>query len=119
MRQKLKNSRGETLVEVLVSTLICALSVALLFSAVLASRHMDETAQETDAKYYQALTKAERQLKDSEDRFSPASAVTVTVALKDPGAAATAKDDFISDTDVTFYGTNQLLSYAKKTGGGS
>ena len=38
MSEKLRNSRGETLVEVLASVLICALSVMLLLGAVSASK---------------------------------------------------------------------------------
>ena len=35
MRKKLRDNRGETLVEVLASILIAALSVALLFSSIM------------------------------------------------------------------------------------
>ena len=61
MREKLQSARGETLVEVLAAILICALSVALLFSAVMASARMDRMAQEAGIRYYQDLTRAERQ----------------------------------------------------------
>ena len=47
MREKLQSTRGETLVEALAAILICALSVALLFSAVMASARMDRLAQGT------------------------------------------------------------------------
>ena len=49
MSEKLRNSRGETLVEVLASVLICALSVMLLFGAVMASGRIDLQAQAADA----------------------------------------------------------------------
>ncbi len=45
MREKLRNSRGETLVEVLVSVLVCALSITLLAGAVTASANIDLRAR--------------------------------------------------------------------------
>lgn len=59
--KKLHNSRGETLVEVLASILIAALSVTLLFGCVMASSSMDRDAQERDREHYAALTAAEAQ----------------------------------------------------------
>lgn len=57
--KKLKDRRGETLVEVLASILIASVSVALLFGCVMASSHMDRRAGETDGDHYAALTAAE------------------------------------------------------------
>lgn len=57
--KKLRNNRGETLVEVMAAILISALSVALLFSCVTASFDMDKDAKELDKKHYEALTAAE------------------------------------------------------------
>lgn len=57
--KKLRNNRGETLVEVMASIVIAALSVALLFSCAMASSNMDRNAQDVDGKYYQALSAAE------------------------------------------------------------
>ena len=128
MRQKLRSSQGETLVEVLASILICALSIALLFGSVMASGHIDRTAQETDKQYYLDLTKAERQEEDPvktpdniADTFTPASATSVTVTLKDPPPAPGASaevDTLSSPADLTFYGTERLLSYAAVSGTG-
>lgn len=61
MKQKLRSCRGETLVEVLASVLIAALSVALLFGSVMASARLDDTARRQDSAYYQALSAAETQ----------------------------------------------------------
>lgn len=61
MSHKLKSQRGETLVEVMASLLIAALSVALLFTCVMASAGIDRTAREADEAYYKALTAAETQ----------------------------------------------------------
>lgn len=57
--RKLRNNRGETLVEVMASIVIAALSVALLFSCAMASSNMDRNARDVDGKYYQALSAAE------------------------------------------------------------
>ena len=62
MIKKLRNDRGETLVEVLASILIAALSVGLLFGCVMASSRMDSQARELDAEHYAALTAAELRL---------------------------------------------------------
>ena len=51
MSEKLRNSRGETLVEVLASVLICALSVMLLLGAVSASTSIGLQAQAADEDY--------------------------------------------------------------------
>lgn len=59
--KKLRDSRGETLVEVLASILIASLSVALLFGCVMASTNMDRDAKKLDKEHYKALTAAEMQ----------------------------------------------------------
>lgn len=113
MRHKLKSSRGETLVEVLASILICTLSIALLVGAVMASSRMDLQAREADEEYYAALTKAERQDKAPDgtpDSFTP-----------DPVLAVTVRNITGSTPDsltTSFYGTDRLFSYAAGTGGG-
>ena len=48
MWRKWNDSRGETLVEVLASVLICFLSVVLVFSMVMASGNMDQRAEAAD-----------------------------------------------------------------------
>ena len=60
MREKLKNSQGETLVEVLASVLVCSLSIMLLAGAVSASTSIDLQAQAADAEYYEVLSRAEQ-----------------------------------------------------------
>lgn len=59
--RKLKNDRGETLVEVLASVLIAALSVTLLFSCIMASARMNENAKAQDSVYYADFTNADAQ----------------------------------------------------------
>lgn len=59
MKNKLKSQKGETLVELLAAILISALSVALLMSGVAASIQMIRKSDETDDRFYQALSAAE------------------------------------------------------------
>lgn len=105
MKRKLKSTQGETLVEVLAAILIGALSVALLFSAVMASVNMDRTARETDSKYKQVLDAAEGQTTEFVPLVPPAADRKVTVA----NGSSEAK------VDVTFYGGDGALSYALNT----
>lgn len=61
MKRKVFDKRGEMLIEVLASVLIVSLSIALLFSCVMASYTVDRTAQKVDESYYVALDAAEKQ----------------------------------------------------------
>ena len=57
--RKRKDSRGETLVELLASILIAALSVALLFTCCMTAAAMGRDTREADGRYYEALSAAE------------------------------------------------------------
>lgn len=59
MCRKLKDHRGETLVEMLASILIAALAVALLFTCCMASVQMGGQARAADERYYENLSAAE------------------------------------------------------------
>lgn len=59
MCRKLKDNRGETLVEMLASILIAALAVALLFTCCMASVQMGGQARAADKRYYENLSAAE------------------------------------------------------------
>ena len=117
MSEKLRNSRGETLVEVLASVLICALSVMLLLGAVSASTSIDLQAQAADEDYYAALSKAERQSKvpggssetDIYDGLSGGTAITI---LSKDGSNVTIPAAGGSENGLHFYGASLLLSYA-------
>ena len=61
LREKLHSRRGETLVEVLASVLICALAVLLLVSFATVSTRINKNAQDSDETYYAALNDAEAQ----------------------------------------------------------
>lgn len=62
MIDKLKSQRGETLVETMASIIIAVLSVALLFTCVMAGAQIDRMAQDADVAYYADLTAAEMQM---------------------------------------------------------
>lgn len=115
MREKLRNSRGETLVEMLASVLVCSLSILLLFGAVAASTNIDLRAQEADGEYYAALTKAERQSKtpaggDAEaDTYSNLPGETTVSVVSDSGSVEIKPN---GTSQLHFYGTERLLSYA-------
>lgn len=101
MVRKLKSQRGETLVETMASIVIAALSVALLFTCVVTSVHLDHTAKRMDEAYYKALTAAETQ---AADEGHPAKNGTVSIA----GGSAE------MELDVTLYGGEGMYSYAAK-----
>jgi len=108
MRRKLKDCRGETLVELMASIVIASLSVTLVFGAIMASASLDRQALEADEKYYETLSRAERQ--GADDEFS-ASTGTVTVTN---GIGAMS-----AEPDVTFYGGEGAVSYALNTPSGT
>lgn len=115
MREKLRNSRGETLVEVLVSVLVCALSITLLAGAVTASANIDLRAQAADTEYYTALSKAERQSRTPAGGSSEADTYNslpgeTKVSVTSGGGSVEIEPDATSK--LYFYGTERLLSYA-------
>lgn len=104
MKRKLKSAQGETLVEVLAAILIGALSVALLFTAVMASVRMDEAARAVDEAYSAVLSKAEKQ----------ETAIADTEGILPADAKVIVKNDAIDKSagvSVTFYGGGDALSY--------
>lgn len=104
MREKLSSARGETLVEVMASILIGALSVALLFTAVTASVRMDRIAKAADAAYDTALNDAEAQTTPvAGTAIVPAGAHKVEVKNTDVTDAA--------EVGVEYYGGMGALSY--------
>ena len=116
MREKLRNSRGETLVEVLVSVPVCALSITLLAGAVTASANIDLRAQAADTEYYTALSKAERQSRtpaggsSEADTYNSLPGETKVSVTSGGGGSVEIEPDATSK--LYFYGTERLLSYA-------
>ena len=100
--KKLRNDRGETLVEVLASILIASLSVTLLFGCVMASSKMDRDAKGQDEKYYAALTAAEEQNSSLPGSF--------TAKIKQVVAGGYAPE---KDLHINIYGGDGLYSYKR------
>lgn len=100
MTEKLKDSRGESLVEVLACVLVCTPSIALLFGSVMSSGNIGLQAQSADKEYYEALSKAERQAETD----SAGADGSLTVRNAD-GPSKTIPN-------IRFYGSERLLSYA-------
>lgn len=107
MDRKLKDSRGETLVELLAAILIAALSVALLFTCCMASAEMGRNTREADKKFYEALSAAENQNTPLSDGIS---AVTASVEVQGEGGAAAPK----VTPEICLYGGEEMYSYKKK-----
>ena len=117
MREKLRDSRGETLVEVLASVLICALAITLLVGAVTVSANINRQAQEADLEYYKALSRAEAQ--KEEERLGTLLGVGVHSGL-DISVINDQTNPNRKRLNVYLYGNERLLSYAAapETGGG-
>lgn len=100
MGRKLNNTRGETLVEMLASILIAALSVAVLFTCCMASVEMGRETREADEKYYENLSAAEEQ------KTSLSGEVNVIVANEDAPTATQL-------VEINLYGGEEMYSYKK------
>lgn len=101
MIHKLKSQRGETLVETMASIVIAALSVALLFTCVMAASQINRMAREADEAYYKALTAAEEQ----------------TDAVPPDGTVKIAGGGHENTFPISLYGGEGLYSYALKGAG--
>lgn len=102
MRKKLRERRGETLVELLASILIGALSVALLVGGIMVSVRLGLDARERDEDYYRQLTAAEA-------RTGPALPGTVEVV--------NTKNGLKSAIPVNVWGGGRAWSYSAEGGG--
>lgn len=99
--RKLRHNRGETLVEVLAAVLVSALSVALLFSYVMASSSIDRKAYQMDTAHYEAVSDA-----DGEPEQAGTGTVTITDTNADPSRRYAP-----SDFNVVIRGSEGLYSY--------
>lgn len=105
MKNKLKSQKGETLVELLAAILISALSVALLMSGVAASIQMIRKSDETDDRFYQALSAAE-------NRETP-----VTEGVDSDAQVKVTEGSGEVSLPVQVYGTEELYSYGLEATG--
>lgn len=101
--KKLRNDRGETIVEVLASILIATLSVTLLFGSVMVSSRLDVKTREQDSGYYEGINKAEGQ---TEAIPVPAGGSVPYVSITGDSASAT--------PPIEIYGGSDVFSYKKK-----
>jgi Tfp pilus assembly protein PilV len=82
--KKLRNSRGETLVEALASILIATLSILTLLTGLAAAFQMNQAARQADESFYQWLNAAETQkapLDQSQVEVKMDGAAPVTIAV--------------------------------------
>jgi competence protein ComGC len=101
MIKKLRNSRGETLVEMLASILIGTLAVSMLVSAIMVSVRINKQAQASDASFYEGLTAAELQ----ETPIDKDNSITMTFkSTSEPNA------EHIK-ISVNLYGSGGIYSY--------
>ncbi len=105
MKNKLKSQKGETLVELLAAILISALSVALLMSGVAASIQMIRKSDETDDRFYQALSAAENRETPVAEGVDTAPRVKVQ------------EGECEVSLPVQVYGTEELYSYGLEATG--
>ena len=112
---KLHSRRGETLVEVLASVLICTLAVLLLMSFAVAAMRIDKTAETGDEAFYAALSAAEARDKapTTDPPLPTPTSGSVTVTEKDPPA------NTVNLSNVQFYGGDGIYSFAEAAGGGA
>lgn len=96
--KKLRNNRGETLLEGLIAVMIAALSMTMLLSCVTASSHTGTGAKEMDDKFYQTLSDVEGH---------SGTGVDESVTIKREGVADP------PTVSVTVYGDGGLYSYSK------
>ena len=95
--RKLNDNRGETLVEMLASILIAALSVAVLFTCCTAAVEMGKETRAADEAYYEYLSAAEGRTGSAEEG---------KVKVEGNGAEI--------EVDIGLYGGGEMYSYQWK-----
>lgn len=108
MREKWRDERGETLVEVVAAVLIMTLAILLLFGAVIVSIRINKSARNLDKDFYTVLNAAEAQITKITDNAIVPAGSKVTVKQVSPAPAGTAD----LDAEVDFYGGEGALSYS-------
>lgn len=96
--RKLNDNRGETLVEMLASILIAALSVAVLFTCCTAAVEMGKETRAADEAYYEYLSAAEGRTEPAEE--------STTVKVEGNGSEV--------EVDIGLYGGGEMYSYQWK-----
>lgn len=108
MRRKLKQNKGETLIETLFSLLIALLSMALLTSAVLAATNINHKLREADESF-------RSQLEEVECKEVEAESGKIEISFYDPDGVLVEE---LEPVDVAVYessdGTFYFYEYEKK-----
>lgn len=99
--RKLRESKGETLIEVLAAILVASLSVALLFSCVRVSVNLNKSSGIADADFYQGISAAEVTPSAPLPAGTPG-----TVSVTDPAGGAP-----WTTFHVYFHGGSRIYSY--------
>ena len=107
MRKKLRQKKGETLVEALISLLIALLSMGMLTSSVIVANKLNMENRERDAEYAESLYQAEGMVE--------------AMDMPNMQAYIQFKGDLASSSgyiDITLYGgeENDFVSYEQKEG---
>lgn len=116
-RRKLRDNRGETLVETLASIVIASLSVALLFSGISAAVNIDRRAQELDRLHYAALTAAETRSPYTPPDGGPADS-DANAGTRDLEISNSDNMTFHYGLDVALYGGEGLYAFVYDDGTG-
>ena len=103
----LHDNRGETLIEMLATILVAALSVTLLFSCVTTSFKLDSDAQKLDEAHFSAFSDAEVYVAEPDATPVPG---TVTITLIDPTPELGEPCPSVAPT-VEIYGGEGMYSY--------
>ena len=114
LTEKLHDARGETLVEVLASVLICSLAVLLLLSYTTAATRIDKSTQDHDVAYYAALNAAEAHTGvTAEDSADPADPPALGASVSGEVTVSAAYPAVNTVTvDVEYFGGDGVYSYA-------
>lgn len=111
MRKKLREQKGEMLMESLISLLVIVLSIGLLASCVMAATNINQKTRELDAEYNEQLQTAEGRLTELAVILDPQ--VTITFHSEDRinefGSNRSEKH-----IDVRLFGGEKFVSYEQK-----
>ena len=111
MRKKLREQKGEMLMESLVSLLVIVLSIGLLASCVMAATNINKQTRQMDEMYNAQLQAAEGRLAELEGVLNPQ--VTITFH-SDDRVNELGGDRSAQHIDVTLYGGDKFISYEQK-----
>ena len=110
----LRNDQGETLIEVLASILIATLSVALLFTCVMASSRMEQDAESVDEKHYSALSEADAQITPTPDPSAVPPVRDGTVSIERIDSTGSVEATASPTPSIEVYGDEGMFSYRRQ-----